>query len=152
MEGSEQLNPKLALIDVSIPSSPRITYNDARTTSEYQYFYPYDGVRYLPEDTKFVLPISNWDIFDNYTGAFDVYDISETSITLAFKVEHPTTEMSCWYDDNFPPRSFVIQSELTTIVGHTAIRTMMKSGSFISEIDFDAGFKRSICDPWGSYA
>lgn len=153
--GGWRMYAMASLIDVSIPSSPKTitTFNDARPS--YETFYDSLGVRYLPENNKLILPVSKSDFningIYNYTDGFVVYDITATSITPAFYVTHSTTVSICWYNDIVPARSFVIQSELITIMGHTAISTDMKSGTFISEIDLDVGFNYSVCDPWWYY-
>jgi DNA excision repair protein ERCC-4 len=117
--------------------------------------YDFLAVRYLPESKKLIVPVSKSGFDDNgtynYTDGFTVYDISDEAITPAFDVTQSTTESYCWYDAMIPARSFVIQSVLTTIKGHTAISTEMKSGSIISKLDLDVGFNYSVCEPWLRY-
>jgi hypothetical protein len=84
----------------------------------------------------------------SYTDAFVVYDITETKITPAFNVAHATDV--CPYDAAVPPRSFIINSELTTIKGHTAIKTDM-AGNKLSELDLDKGLNYSVCPDWYYY-
>jgi hypothetical protein len=152
---SWQLFMALSLIDVSTPALPKtiVSYREAGSSSDATF--DFLSVRYLPESKKLIIPVSNSDYNDNgiynYTDGFAVYDISDDSISPAFNVTHSTTESYCWYDAMIPARSFVIQSELTTIKGHTAITTEMKSGSFISKLDLDVGFNYSFCEPWLSY-
>lgn len=73
-----------------------------------------------------------------------MYTISISSITPAFNVTHSTEKNYCSYDA-IPARSFVIDSQLTTIKGHTAVTTGM-DGSVGSMIDLDNGFNYSVCD------
>jgi hypothetical protein len=79
-----------------------------------------------------------------------VYDITETTITPAFDVTHSTDYNYCYYDAAVPPRSFVINSELTTIKGHTAIRADM-AGNVLSELDLDKGFNYTFCPDYSYY-
>lgn len=155
MDGGWQMYAMVSLIDVSIPSSPKeiTSFNDAGPS--YDAYYDSLAVRYLPESNKLILPASkseyNHNGIYNYTDGFVVYDVNETSISPAFYITHSTTVSICRYNGIVPARSFVIQSELTTIQGHTAITTDMDSGIFISKIDLDVGFNYSVCDPWWYY-
>jgi DNA excision repair protein ERCC-4 len=142
----------LSLIDTTTPASPKVitSYREAGSSSDA--LYDFLAVRYLPESKNLIIPVSKSDYYGNsmynYTEGFAVYDISEGSITPLFNVTHSNTESYCWYDASIPSRSFVIQSELITIKGHTAISTDMKTGSFISTLDLDVGFNYSFCEPW----
>jgi hypothetical protein len=151
----------IALIDVSTPSEPKLaayhkshsgSYSDANgdfTNCVYPSYANYDflSVRYF--DGSLIIPVSTskynetTDTF-SYTDAFVVYDISETTIIPAFNVTHSTNDKYCYNYESVPPRSFVINSELTTIKGHTAIRTDM-DGNVLSELDLDKGFNFSFC-------
>ncbi|KAL3795470.1 hypothetical protein HJC23_000828 [Cyclotella cryptica] len=154
-DDSWQTSVKLSLIDVSTPSSPKMVTSYKEAGSYTDAAYDVLAVRYLPESNKLIIPVTksdyNGNVAANYTDGFAVYDISDESITPAFDVIHYTTESYCWYDAVIPARSFVIQSELTTIKGHVSIRTEMKSGSYISKLDLDIGFNYSFCDSWLSY-
>jgi len=149
------MSMKLSLIDVSTLSSPKIVTSYTGAGFYTDAAYDFLAVRYLPESKKLIVPVSKSDYNGsgtyNYTDGFTVYDISDESITPAFDVIHSTTESYCWYDAMIPARSFVIQSELTTIKGHIAMSTEMKSGSVISKLDLDVGFNYTVCEPWLSY-
>jgi len=150
-----QTSMKLSLIDVSTQSSPKMITSYIGAGSSTDAAYDFLAVRYLPESQKLIVPVSRSDYNSNgtynYTDGFTVYDISDESITPAFDVTHSTTESYCWYDAIVPARSFVIKSELTTIKGHIAISTEMKTGSVTSKLDLDVGFNYSVCEPWLSY-
>ena len=150
-----QTSMKLSLIDVSTQSSPKMVTSYIGAGSSTDAAYDFLAVRYLPDSQKLIVPVSRSDYNGNgtynYTDGFTVYDISDESITPAFDVTHSTTESYCWYDAIVPARSFVIKSELTTIKGHIAISTEMKTGSVTSKLDLDVGFNYSVCEPWLSY-
>jgi hypothetical protein len=132
----------LSLFDVSTPSQPKQTasYKESETSTEASY--DFLSIRYL-DSNKLIIPVVN-----SYSEGFVVYDVSATAITPAFNVTHSTEYSYCWYDAMVPPRSFLIQSELTTIEGHTAISTDFQTGSFISKLDLDVGFNYSVCESW----
>eukprot|EP00804_Cyclotella_cryptica_P003622 CCRYP_002229-RA/>CCRYP_002229-RA protein AED:0.36 eAED:0.36 QI:188/0.66/0.25/1/0.66/0.5/4/0/955 len=134
---------KIFLIDISNPSSPKVTttYKDA-IESYTESITDFLSFRYLPESSELVIPFSN---NVNYTNGFAVYDILRNSISTKFKVMHSEIPSPCYFDAEVPPRSFIHQSELTTIRGHTAIRTDMHSGRLISELDLDLDFNYSDC-------
>ena len=155
IDDSWLMSMKLSLIDVSTLSAPKMVTSYRGAGSSTDAAYDFLAVRYLPESKKLIVPVSKSDFDDNstynYTDGFTVYDISDEAITPAFDVTQSTTESYCWYDAMIPARSFVIQSELTTIKGHIAISTEMKSGSVISKLDLDVGLNYSVCEPWLSY-
>eukprot|EP00804_Cyclotella_cryptica_P004660 CCRYP_019470-RA/>CCRYP_019470-RA protein AED:0.07 eAED:0.07 QI:559/1/1/1/1/1/3/377/1074 len=143
---------KLSLFDVSTPSSVKLA-----TSFKGPAGYSSDAVgdflavRYLPESTRLIIPVSRSDGMLNYSDGFTVFDISKDSFTPALNVTHSTSASFCWYEASIPARSFVFQSELTTVKGHTAISTDIQSGSLISELDLDIGLNYSFCEPWYYY-
>ncbi|KAL7517624.1 hypothetical protein ACHAWX_002531 [Stephanocyclus meneghinianus] len=149
IDDSWQTSMKISLIDVSTPLSPKMITSYRGAGSWTEAAYDFLAVRYLPDSKKLILPVTKPDYNDSAysTDGFTVYNISDESITPAFNVIHSANEWYCWYDAIIPARSFVIQSELTTIMGHIAISTEMKSGSVISTLDLDVGFNYSVCDP-----
>lgn len=154
MADSWQLFVRLSLIDVSTPSSPKLTASYREAGSSLDQNYDFLTVRYLSDLQKLIIPVSKTDhnssgIY-NYTESFVLYDISDYSIIRAFNVTQSTSETYCWYDARIPARSFVIRSDLITIKGHTAISTEMKSGTITSKLDLDANFNYSVCDAWWS--
>ncbi|KAL7481161.1 hypothetical protein ACHAW6_006839 [Cyclotella cf. meneghiniana] len=134
------IHMKLSLFDVNTPLSPTLTasYKDV-AGSDAIARYAFLAVRFLTESTRLVIPVSRSYDIRNYSYFFTVFDISKDSITPDFNVTHSTSESFCWSAPSVPRRSFVFQSELTTVDGHTVIRTDMQSGSFISELDLDVG-------------
>jgi len=145
----------ITLIDVSTPSEPKLAaYHKSHSGSYTDANYDFLSVRYF--DGSLIIPVSTSKYNEtthtfSYTDAFVVYDISETTITPAFNVTHPTdANLYCYYDAAVPQRSFVINSELTTIKGHTAIRTDM-TGNVLSELDLDKGFNYTFCTDYSYY-
>jgi hypothetical protein len=143
---------KLSLFDIKTPSSPKLTasYNgDAASSSDVTN--DFLAVRYLPESARLIVPFSRYDGLQRYSDFFTAFDISKDSIIPAFNVTHSTSESFCWYEASIPARSFVVQSELITVKGHTVIGTDMQSGSLISELDLDVGLNYSVCESWFYY-
>jgi hypothetical protein len=144
----------IALIDVSTPSEPKLAaYHKFESGYYTDANYDFLSTRYF--DGSLIIPVSTSKYNETtytllYTDAFVVYDISETAITPAFNVTHTTDENFCYYDAAVPPRSFVINSELSTIKGHTAIRTDM-AGNILSELDLDRGFNYTFCPDYDYY-
>jgi hypothetical protein len=142
----------IALIDVSTLSEPKLAaYHKFEPGSSSDARYDFLSVRYF--DGSLIIPVSTSKYNETTcTDTFVVYDISETTITPAFNVTHSTYSCSkpCYYDEAVHPRSFVINSELTTVKGHTAIRTDM-AGNVISELDLDKGFNFSFCPDYNYY-
>jgi hypothetical protein len=138
----------IALIDISTPSEPRlVAHHKSESGSDTGARYDFLSIRYF--EGSLTIPVSTEkynETADEYTNTdvFVVFDISETTITPAFNVTHSTDLNYCHYDAAVPSRSFVINSELTTIKGHTAIRTDM-AGNVLSELDLDNGFNYSVC-------
>jgi hypothetical protein len=140
----------LALIDISTPSEPKLAaYHKSETGSCTEADHDFLSIRYF--NGSLIIPVST----DKYsemtynnemTSVFVVYDISETAITPLFNVTHLIENNNncclcyCW--NYVPPRSFVINSELTTIKGFTAVRTDM-AGNVLAEVDLDEGFNYS---------
>lgn len=140
----------LSLIDVSTPSQPKQTASYKESGASTEAGYDFLSIRYL-DSNKLIIPVENTTengMISSYSRGFAVYDISATAITPAFNVTHSTEKQYCPYDAMVPPRSFLIQSELTTIEGRTAINTDIQSGDFISKLDLDVGFNYSVCDSW----
>lgn len=136
------------LIDISNPSSPQMTATYKNAVESYtESINDFLSFRYLSESKKLVMPFSKTEYGNNDTSlaGFIVYDIFRNSIGPKFKVTHSKSPSPCYFDAQVPPRSFIHQTELTTIMGHTVIRTDMHSGQFISELDLDAGFNYSYC-------
>ncbi|KAL7519355.1 hypothetical protein ACHAWX_006114 [Stephanocyclus meneghinianus] len=144
------IHMKLSLFDVNTPLSPTLTALYKDVAGSYSIAtHVFLAVRFLPESTRLVIPVSRSYDVRNYSYFFSVFDISKDSITPDFNVTHSTSESFCWSAPSLPRRSFVFQSELTTVDGHTVIRTDMQSGSFISELDLDVGLNYSVCgSPW----
>ncbi|KAL7480963.1 hypothetical protein ACHAW6_006647 [Cyclotella cf. meneghiniana] len=140
---------KLSLFDISIPSSLKFTasYSGAAGTSSIASG-DFLAVRYLPETMRLIIPVSKNDGTENYNDGFTVYDISKDSFTPAFRVTHSTINSYCGYEARIPARSFLFQSKLTTVMGHTVISTEMHSGNFTSGFDLDVGLNYSVCEPW----
>lgn len=144
----------LTLIDVGTPSLPKETTFYKEKPGIASDIYDFLTLRYLNDSNKLILPFSSTnytDFMTTYNEGFSVYDISETTISYAFNVTHSTNEHYCWYDAKIPPRSLVIQSELITIRDHSAIKSDLETGSFLTELDLDIGFNYSICDDWYYY-
>jgi hypothetical protein len=140
----------IALIDVRIPSEPKLAaYHKSESGSYTDANYDFLASRYF--NGSLIIPVTtdNYNDMYSYIDTFVVYDISETTITPAFNVTHPDYNL-CYYDAAVPPRSFVINSELTTIRGHIAISTDM-AGNILSKLDLDRGFNYSFCPDWHSY-
>jgi DNA excision repair protein ERCC-4 len=142
----------LSLIDVSTPSQPKQTASYKESGASTESGYDFLSIRYL-DSNKLIIPLANTTynesgMVSSYSEGFAVFDVSATAITPAFVVTHSTENSYCWYDAMVPPRSFLIQSELTTIEGHTAINTDIQTGSFISKLDLDVGFNYSVCESW----
>jgi DNA excision repair protein ERCC-4 len=140
----------LSLIDISTPSQPKQTVSFKASGTSTEAIYDFLSIRYL-DSNKLIIPVENTTengMISSYSRGFAVYDKSATAITPAFNVTHSTEKQYCPYDAMVPPRSFLIQSELTTIEGRTAINTDIQSGDFISKLDLDVGFNYSVCDSW----
>jgi DNA excision repair protein ERCC-4 len=136
------------LVDISNSSSPEMTATYKDSFESYtESINDFLSFRYLSESKKLVMPFSKTEYINNDTSlaGFIVYDIFRNSIVPKFKVTHSKSPSPCYFDAKVPPRSFIHQSQLTTIMGHTAIRTDMQSGRFISELDLDIGFNYSGC-------
>jgi hypothetical protein len=142
----------LSLIDVSTPSQPKQTASYKESGASTEAGYDFLSIRYL-DSNKLIIPLLNTTynesgMVSSSSVGFAVYDVSATAITPAFNVTHSTENSYCWYDAMVPPRSFLIQSELTTIEGHIAINTDVQTGDFISKLDLDVGFNYSVCESW----
>jgi hypothetical protein len=153
---------KLSLFDISNPSAPRLvtSFRDAGSYSYSSASYDFVTVRYF--DSKLIIPVSKAELIDEATSAYElqewfaVYDISKESIALAFEVLHSAVDSyyaypPCYNEAEVPARSFVFQSKLTTVMGHTVISTELESGTYISELDLDVGFNYSVCEPGDLY-
>jgi hypothetical protein len=144
----------LALIDVSTPTEPKLAaYHKTESGSYTDATYDFLSIRYF--DGSLIIPLQTSKYNETtytltYKNEFVVYDISETDITPAFDVTHPTVDNYCYYDAAVPSRSFVFNSELTTIKDHTAIKTDM-AGNVLSELDLDKGFNYSVCPDYDYY-
>jgi len=148
-DDASQAYMKLLLIDISTPSSLKLTASYIGAAGSYSdAANDFLAVRYLPESKRLIIPVSRNDGIRNYNDAFTVFDVSKDSFIPAFNVTHSTIDSFCWYEASIPARSFVFQSELTTVKGHTVLRTDLQSGRFISELDLDIGLNYSVCDPW----
>jgi DNA excision repair protein ERCC-4 len=144
----------LTLIDVSTPLDPKKAAFYKEEPGVYSGIYDFLAVRYLEDSNKLILPFSSTNYTDHpatFTVGFQVYDISASAISSAFNVVHSTNEHYCYYEAMLPPRSFVIQSELITFKEHSAVKSNVDTGSFISKLDLDVGFNYSVCDEWYYY-
>jgi hypothetical protein len=148
---------ELFLIDVSTPASPKLaaSYRVEGWPSSAE---TYDPIAFrFTADKKLIIPVSKYyPDMNMYTGeyseGFAVYDITEDSITRAFEVTHSTTsDLYCYNEASIPARSFVFQSELTTVQGNIVITTELESGEKISELDLDADFGYNICTESDDY-
>ena len=143
----------LTLIDISSPSLPKEALVYKEVAEIYNDGNDFLAFRYWDDSNKLILPFSSSKYTDQmmeYSDGFSVYDISAAAITPAFNVTHSTGNSYCMYE-KVPPRSFVIQSELITIRDHTAIKSDVESGSFISQLEFDIGFNYTVCDDTWNY-
>ena len=150
---------KLFLIDVSTPASPKLaaSYSVAESSSAVTYDPLASDATYDPlafrftADKKLIIPVSNYTY--EYNEGFAVYNITEDSITQAFQVTHSITDsdLYCNNEASIPARSFVFQSELTTVQGNIVITTELESGEKISELDLDADFGYNICTESDDY-
>lgn len=144
----------LTLIDVSTPSDPKKAAFYKEEPDVYSDVYDFLAVRYLEDSNKLILPFFSANYTDHpatFTEGFLVYDISAAAISSAFNVVHSTNEHYCYYEAMLPPRSFVIQSELITFREHSAVKSDVDTGSFISKLDLDVGFNYSVCEEWSYY-
>jgi hypothetical protein len=143
---------KLFLIDVSTPASPKLAASYRVADSLSAAAYDFIAVRFTA-DKKLIIPVSKYTSTDTSEG-FAVYDITKDSITQAFEVTHSTTDsdLYCNNEASIPARSFVFQSELTTVQGNTVITTELESGKKISELDLDVDFGYNVCTDWSDYS
>ena len=152
---------KLFLIDVSTPASPKLaaSYRMAESSSAVTYDPLASDATYDPlafrftADKKLIIPVSKYTSTDTSQG-FAVYNITKDSITQAFEVTHSITDsdLYCNNEASIPARSFVFQSELTTVQGNTIITTKLESGKKISELDLDVDFGYNVCTDWPEYS
>ena len=141
---------KLFLIDVSTPASPKLaaSYKVADSSSDATY----DPLAFrFTADKKLIIPVSK---STEYSEVFAVYDVTKDSITQAFEVTHSTTDsdLYCNNEASIRARSFVFQSELTTVQGNTIITTELESGKKISELDLDVDFGYNVCTDYSDYS
>lgn len=142
---------KISLFNVTDPSSPTETVSlvDRGYYSNAQH--DFKSFRYLPKNQILILPRSNnncWDGGrDNFDG-FVVYDIEADAITQRDEINHDIDNMAChgcWSDATMPPRSFVFQSEVTTILSHSVISTDLGSGEPLWTLNLDEGRDSDNC-------
>mmetsp|Transcript_33327 Transcript_33327/g.68520 ORF Transcript_33327/g.68520 Transcript_33327/m.68520 type:complete len:877 (+) Transcript_33327:63-2693(+) len=133
---------KLTLFDVSNPSAPLMAAEFLESNSYTHAMYDFQAIRWLPESKLLILPKSNRYNYRGYYGAdsfqgFVVYEIGVNEVKPLYNLTHNDT--NCWYEASIAGRSFVFDSNITTIFGHTVISTDLKSGEKSWEFDLDDG-------------
>jgi hypothetical protein len=58
----------------------------------------------------------------------------------------------CWYSASMPPRSFVFQSKLTTVLSHSVISTdLLHDGAQLWNVSLDEKLNNTVCQPYWYY-
>lgn len=79
-----------------------------------------------------------------------MYDITLKSIQPSYSIQHASSyDMynGCWYSAYLPPRSFVFQSKLTTILSHSVISTDLENGNRLWNLTLE-GLNDTVCSPY----
>ena len=126
---------KLTLFDVSDASLPLVAATHLEKGAYTTAHYDFQALRYLPESKTLVIPQSkyNYDAYDYEFEGFVVYGVSKDEIKPLFNISQD--DYSCSYEAYIPARSFVFESKLTTIMGHTALSTNLNSMENDWELD-----------------
>jgi len=143
---------KISLFDVSDPANPTesATFVDQGAYSSVGY--DFKSFRYLSLSKKLIFPRSKytWTQNDNFDG-FAVYDISANAITKSYQIQHASSYdmyYGCWYSARMPPRSFVFNSKLTTVLSHSVISTDLDGGDELWRLDLDEGLDKDECSAY----
>jgi hypothetical protein len=145
---------KISLFDISDEKNP--TENDtfvddnAYSSAGHDFY----SFRYLPQLKKLILPKSEytWSDKGNFDG-FVVYDVAIGNITQTHEIPHVTSynmHYGCWYSASMPPRSFVFQSKLTTVLSHSVISTDLHGGTQLWNVSLDEklNLTKADCHPY----
>lgn len=79
-----------------------------------------------------------------------MYDITLKSIQPSYSIQHASSyDMynGCWYSAYLPPRSFVFQSKLTTILSHSVMSTDLENGKRLWNLTLE-GLNETVCSPY----
>jgi len=143
---------KISLFDVSNSSNPienaTIVEKGAHSSAGHDYY----SFRYLDASQKLIIPKSeySWTSDNNFDG-FVVYDISLSSITSNFVIQHASSYdifSGCWYGASMPARSLVFQSKLTTILSHGVISSDLYTGVQEWNVSLDERLSKTECFPY----
>lgn len=140
----------LTLVDVSDPLFPKLVANYSEEGSSTGAQWDLQMLRLLPTGILIIPKTTYVESSDNgleYVQSFAAFELSKDGIKLLHNkiIEF---EDSCWYPAYIPQRSFVFESKLTTIMGHMAVSSDLKTGDKYWDLDLDVGLNYSFCEPY----
>jgi len=151
-ESGVRVGLKISLYNITDAANPT---ENAKYVDEGAYStagHDFKSLRFLTVNQKLIVPKNEYTYTDNDNfDGFVVYDIALGSITESFDIEHASSyDMyhGCWYDAHMPPRSFVFQSKLTTILSHSVISTNLAGGEQLWSLNLDEGLNNTVCSSY----
>jgi len=151
-ESGVRVGLKISLYNITDAANPT---ENAKYVDEGAYStagHDFKSLRFLTVNQKLIVPKNEYTYTDNDNfDGFVVYDIALGSITESFDIEHASSyDMyhGCWYDAYMPPRSFVFQSKLTTILSHSVISTNLAGGEQLWSLNLDEGLNNTVCSSY----